>query len=44
MSVQPLGGRRKVPNGWALVTLDEINDGFTALKRGETIRTVITFD
>jgi S-(hydroxymethyl)glutathione dehydrogenase/alcohol dehydrogenase len=26
------------------ITLDEINDGFAALKRGETIRTVITFD
>jgi S-(hydroxymethyl)glutathione dehydrogenase/alcohol dehydrogenase len=26
------------------ITLDEINDGFSALKRGETIRSVITFD
>jgi S-(hydroxymethyl)glutathione dehydrogenase/alcohol dehydrogenase len=26
------------------ITLDEINDGFAALKRGETIRSVITFD
>ena len=26
------------------ITLDEINDGFGALKRGETIRSVITFD
>jgi S-(hydroxymethyl)glutathione dehydrogenase/alcohol dehydrogenase len=26
------------------IRLDEINDGFAALKRGETIRSVITFD
>jgi S-(hydroxymethyl)glutathione dehydrogenase/alcohol dehydrogenase len=26
------------------ITLDEINEGFAALKRGETIRSVITFD
>ena len=26
------------------ITLEEINDGFAALKRGETIRSVITFD
>jgi S-(hydroxymethyl)glutathione dehydrogenase / alcohol dehydrogenase len=26
------------------ISLDEINDGFAALKRGETIRSVITFD
>ena len=26
------------------ITLDEINDGFAALKRGETIRSVIMFD
>jgi S-(hydroxymethyl)glutathione dehydrogenase/alcohol dehydrogenase len=26
------------------ITLDEINDGFAALKRGETIRSVIIFD
>ncbi|WP_291562844.1 zinc-binding dehydrogenase [Bradyrhizobium sp.] len=26
------------------ITLDEINDGFGALKRGEAIRSVITFD
>jgi S-(hydroxymethyl)glutathione dehydrogenase/alcohol dehydrogenase len=26
------------------ITLDEINDGFAALKRGETIRSVIVFD
>ena len=26
------------------ITLDDINDGFAALKRGETIRSVITFD
>ncbi len=26
------------------ITLDQINDGFSALKRGETIRSVITFD
>ena len=26
------------------ITLDGINDGFAALKRGETIRSVITFD
>jgi len=26
------------------IALDEINDGFAALKRGETIRSVITFD
>ena len=26
------------------ITLDQINDGFAALKRGETIRSVITFD
>jgi S-(hydroxymethyl)glutathione dehydrogenase/alcohol dehydrogenase len=26
------------------ITLDGINDGFSALKRGETIRSVITFD
>jgi S-(hydroxymethyl)glutathione dehydrogenase/alcohol dehydrogenase len=26
------------------ITLDEINDGFAALKRGEAIRSVITFD
>jgi S-(hydroxymethyl)glutathione dehydrogenase/alcohol dehydrogenase len=26
------------------ITLDEVNDGFAALKRGETIRSVITFD
>jgi S-(hydroxymethyl)glutathione dehydrogenase/alcohol dehydrogenase len=26
------------------IALDEINDGFAALKRGETIRSVVTFD
>ena len=26
------------------ITLEEINDGFAALKRGETIRSVIVFD
>jgi S-(hydroxymethyl)glutathione dehydrogenase / alcohol dehydrogenase len=26
------------------ITLEEINDGFAALKRGETIRSVVTFD
>jgi S-(hydroxymethyl)glutathione dehydrogenase/alcohol dehydrogenase len=26
------------------ITLDQINDGFAALKRGETIRSVIVFD
>jgi S-(hydroxymethyl)glutathione dehydrogenase/alcohol dehydrogenase len=26
------------------ITLDEINEGFAALKRGETIRSVITLD
>ena len=26
------------------ITLEEINDGFDALKRGETIRSVVTFD
>ncbi len=26
------------------IRLDEVNDGFAALKRGETIRSVITFD
>jgi S-(hydroxymethyl)glutathione dehydrogenase/alcohol dehydrogenase len=26
------------------ITLDGINDGFDALKRGEAIRSVITFD
>jgi S-(hydroxymethyl)glutathione dehydrogenase / alcohol dehydrogenase len=26
------------------IALEEINDGFAALKRGETIRSVITFD
>lgn len=26
------------------ITLDDVNDGFAALKRGETIRSVITFD
>jgi len=26
------------------ITLDEVNDGFAALKRGETIRSVIVFD
>jgi S-(hydroxymethyl)glutathione dehydrogenase / alcohol dehydrogenase len=26
------------------ITLDEVNEGFAALKRGETIRSVITFD
>jgi S-(hydroxymethyl)glutathione dehydrogenase/alcohol dehydrogenase len=26
------------------LTLDEINEGFAALKRGETIRSVITID
>jgi S-(hydroxymethyl)glutathione dehydrogenase/alcohol dehydrogenase len=26
------------------ITLDEINEGFSALKRGETIRSVVTFD
>jgi S-(hydroxymethyl)glutathione dehydrogenase / alcohol dehydrogenase len=26
------------------ITLDEINDGFAALKRGETIRSVVMFD
>ena len=26
------------------ITLDDINEGFAALKRGETIRSVITFD
>lgn len=26
------------------IALEEINDGFAALKRGETIRSVVTFD
>jgi S-(hydroxymethyl)glutathione dehydrogenase/alcohol dehydrogenase len=26
------------------IRLDDVNDGFAALKRGETIRSVITFD
>jgi S-(hydroxymethyl)glutathione dehydrogenase/alcohol dehydrogenase len=26
------------------IALDEINDGFTALKRGEVVRAVVTFD
>ena len=26
------------------IALDDVNDGFAALKRGETIRSVITFD
>jgi S-(hydroxymethyl)glutathione dehydrogenase/alcohol dehydrogenase len=26
------------------ITLEEVNEGFAALKRGETIRSVITFD
>ena len=26
------------------IKLEEVNDGFAALKRGETIRSVITFD
>jgi len=26
------------------ITLEEINDGFAALKRGETIRSVVMFD